>query len=100
MAKLTRFKLVLLNISGALYTAVVCIFKFKFYFLPTKAITGIAFINLYWTCPDINEDGDCFWPSIFAVIILVELFANLILFHYYNKRNQVFLINKWVHYLI
>ncbi|CAK5116149.1 unnamed protein product [Meloidogyne enterolobii] len=75
MAKLTRFKLVLLNISGALYTAV--------------AITGIAFINLYWTCPDINEDGDCFWPSIFAVIILIELFANLILFHYYNKRNQV-----------
>lgn len=84
-----KLKLMILNISGVLYTALVCLKILQFLDISFKAVSTIAFINLYWTCPDVNEDGDCFWQLILSVIILVEIFINLTLFHYYNKRNQV-----------
>ncbi|KAL3115892.1 hypothetical protein niasHT_007192 [Heterodera trifolii] len=50
-------------------------------------ICGVAIFNLYFTCPDLY--GDCYWPSVFALLILSQICVNLFLFHYYLKRNQV-----------
>ncbi|KAI3409963.1 hypothetical protein GPALN_006333 [Globodera pallida] len=71
--KLSRIQTILLNISGALYTIL--------------TISGIAILNLYFTCPDLCDD--CYWPAMYALFILSQIGVNLLLFHYYNKRNQV-----------
>ncbi|KAI6191396.1 Lethal (2) 35Be [Aphelenchoides bicaudatus] len=64
------------NFAGVIYT--------------TFVMTGVAGLNLFYTCPAIYpEPGGCFVPSCIAAVILVELILNLFLFHYYNKRNQV-----------
>lgn len=89
--RLTGTKLFFINLSGTLYTAMVsCSFLIEYMYSTTisiQTITGIAVLNLYCTCPALY--GDCFWPTVYASFILIEVLANLLLFHYYNKRNQV-----------
>ncbi|KAI6175150.1 Lethal (2) 35Be [Aphelenchoides fujianensis] len=64
-----------LNYSGVIYTSAI--------------ILSIAGVNVFHTCPALYGREACFWPLIFALVILVEILANLVLFHYYNPRNQV-----------
>ncbi|KAI1714377.1 DHHC palmitoyltransferase domain-containing protein [Ditylenchus destructor] len=71
----SRWKLVLANYSGIIYTVVI--------------IIAITVLNLFHTCPALYGKEECFWPFAYASVILVELGANLALFHYFNSRNQI-----------
>ncbi|KAI6210637.1 Lethal (2) 35Be [Aphelenchoides besseyi] len=64
-----------LNYSGVIYTSLI--------------ILSIAGVNVFHTCPNLYGNDGCFMPMIYAIVILSEIIANLVLFHYYNSHNQV-----------
>uniref|UniRef100_A0A914CN94 Palmitoyltransferase n=1 Tax=Acrobeloides nanus TaxID=290746 RepID=A0A914CN94_9BILA len=63
------------NYLGVVYTILVTI--------------GVAIINLWHTCPAVYGSEECTIVYFWAVLILSEVTANLILFQYYRNRNQI-----------
>ncbi|KAI1695268.1 DHHC palmitoyltransferase domain-containing protein [Ditylenchus destructor] len=70
-----RWQLVVANYSGVIYTVVV--------------MASVTMLNLRYTCPAVYGENQCFWPSVYALVILAEIGVNLALFHYFNTRNQI-----------
>lgn len=69
------WQLVLANLSGILYTMFV--------------VFGATLLNTLHTCPTLYGYDGCYWIYWQAVVIVAEIVVNIVLFHYYNVRNQV-----------